>query len=109
MVGRKYLIKRSSSLPFLCDVSAGRKVKVADPKDPSKKIEVYPSFADRLKASQILAPMIVPTLRAMEMSGQQEHKLNDADGNPLTFKVNLVPGRRVDEEETENDESNCTA
>jgi hypothetical protein len=68
-LGREFIIKKSSALPFLCDVAAGRKVKIADPDNPKKKIEVYPAFADRLRAAQTLAPMIVPTLKSTELSG----------------------------------------
>ena len=58
------------ALPFLCDVSAGRKVSIADPNNPAKKITVYPTFDQRLRASGIIAPMIVPSLKAVELTGK---------------------------------------
>ena len=70
------------ALPFLCDVSAGRKVRIADPNNPIKKITVYPTLEQRLKASGIIAPMIVPTLRSTELVGQ--------DGVKPTFTVHFV-------------------
>ncbi len=69
-IGRDFIIKKSMALPFLCDVSAGRKVRIADPNNPSRKITVYPTFEQRLKASGIVAPMIVPTLKATELTGK---------------------------------------
>ncbi len=58
------------ALPFLCDVSAGRRVKIADPNNPGRTITVYPTFEQRLRASAIVAPMIVPTLKATEITGK---------------------------------------
>ena len=67
------------ALPFLCDVSAGRKVRIADPNNPARKVTVYPTFDQRLKASGIIAPMIVPTLKAIELGGK--------DGGPLALTL----------------------
>ena len=52
-LGREYIIKKSSALPFLCDVAAGRKVTVASTDDPRKKVSIYPTVAMRLKAVSI--------------------------------------------------------
>ena len=68
-IGRNFIIKKSMALPFLCDVSAGRKIKVPDPNNPRRMIKVYPTRGERLKAASIIAPMIVPTLKAVELSG----------------------------------------
>ena len=78
-IGREFIIKKSMALPFLCDVSAGRKVRIADPNNPAKKITVYPTLEQRLKASGIIAPMIVPALRAVELTGK--------DGAPVALTL----------------------
>ena len=78
-IGRNFIIKKSMALPFLCDVAAGRKVKIADPNNPSKKIKVFPDFAQRLKAASIVAPMIVPVLKAVELTGK--------DGAPVALTL----------------------
>ncbi len=78
-IGREFIIKKSMALPFLCDVSAGRKVRIADPNNPARKITVYPTFEQRLKASGIVAPMIVPALRAVELTGK--------DGAPVALTL----------------------
>ena len=78
-IGRDFIIKKSMALPFLCDVSAGRKVRIADPNNPARKITVYPTFEQRLKASGIVAPMIVPTLKATELTGK--------DGAPVALTL----------------------
>ncbi len=78
-IGRAFIIKKSMALPFLCDVSAGRKVRIADPNNPAKKITVYPTLEQRLKASGIIAPMIVPALRAVELTGK--------DGAPVALTL----------------------
>ncbi len=78
-IGRDFIIKKSMALPFLCVVSAGRRVRIADPSNPSRKITVYPTFEQRLKASGIVAPMIVPTLKATELTGK--------DGAPVALTL----------------------
>ncbi len=78
-IGRAFIIKKSMALPFLCDVSAGRRVKSADPNNLGRKITVYPTFEQRLKAAGFIAPMIVPTLKAVELSGP--------DGAPVALTL----------------------
>ena len=78
-IGRAFIIKKSMALPFLCDVSAGRRVKIADPSNPGRKVTVYPTFEQRLKAAGFIAPMIVPTLKAVELSGP--------DGAPVALTL----------------------
>ncbi len=78
-IGRDFIIKKSMALPFLCDVSAGRKVRIADPNNPARKITVYPTFDQRLRASGIIAPMIVPSLKAVELTGK--------DGAPVALTL----------------------
>ena len=78
-ISRTFIIKKSMALSFLCDVSAGRVFKIADPDNPRKKIKVYPTAEQRLKAASILAPMVVPTLKAVELSGP--------DGAPMALTL----------------------
>ena len=78
-IGRNFIVKKSMALPFLCDVSAGRRFKIADPNNPSKTIKVYPTTEQRLRASAIIAPMIVPTLKAIELGGP--------DGAPIALTL----------------------
>ena len=78
-IGRSVIIKKSMALPFLCDVTAGRRFKVADPNNPSKNIPVYPTTEQRLRAASIVAPMIVPQLKAIELTGQ--------DGAPVALTL----------------------
>jgi hypothetical protein len=87
-IGRNFIIKKSMALPFLCDVSAGRKIKVPDPNNPRRMIKVYPTRGERLKAASIIAPMIVPTLKAVELSGKllpdlKATELSGKDGAPV--------------------------
>ena len=78
-IGRKFIVKKSMALPFLCDVSAGRRFKIADPNNPGKNIKVYPTTEQRLRAAAIIAPMIVPTLKAVELTGK--------DGAPVALTL----------------------
>lgn len=87
-VGRDYIAKKSGSLVFLCDVSSGRKVWVANPDDPKKRIELYPSFADRIQAAKILAPMLVPVLKSTKF------EMKAGDGTNLNFEINFVKPNR---------------
>ena len=68
-IGRDFIIKKSMALPLLCDVSAGRKIKVPDPNNPRRMIKVYPTRGERIRAAGILAAMIVPNMKSIELSG----------------------------------------
>ena len=83
-LGRAFIVKKSSALPFLCDVSAGRKVRVGDPEAPGRKIEVYPDFGQRLKAASVLAPMLVPIMKSTELTGA------DGEALPLLTLVQRI-------------------
>ena len=78
-VGRAYVQKHSRDIATLCDVAAGRQIWVADPKDPTKRIKVYPSMDARLAAASKTVVLHVPAMKAIEIGG--------LDGNaPFVFQ-----------------------
>jgi hypothetical protein len=96
-VGRVYILDRGRPLSFLCDLAAGRQVSVADPKNPAKKIKVYPDLKERRAAAATLAPMITPMLKSTDF------QMTARDGANLNFEVVLVkPNKQHDDDRMEN-------
>ena len=82
-VGRDFISQNARDIKFLCDVSAGKLVSVADPDNPRKKLRIYPSLADRLLAARITAPMHVATLKSVELTA----------GEKAPFVFQFISGR----------------
>ncbi len=80
---REYIAKHSNDVAFLCQVAAGKRFYAADPKEPNKRIYLYPSIDQRIQASQILLRKHSPDLKGIE--------LDLPGGEDLIIKVNVHP------------------
>jgi hypothetical protein len=69
--GKEMIAVRGRPLDLLCAITAGRRVKVADPADPTKTIWIYPSMAERRAAASDLLRKVIPDVKAQEVSGPE--------------------------------------
>jgi len=68
------IVRRGRPLELLCDVAAGRKIRVGPQAGPGAKYE-YPGLGERIGAAKALLCKIIPDLKANEITGK--------DGDPL--------------------------
>ena len=76
---RAFIEKKGKPISFLCDVAAGRKVRVG--MEDGRAVYHRPTFNERMHAAEKLAAKILPDLRATELSGP--------DGAPIQT-ANLI-------------------
>jgi hypothetical protein len=87
---KQEILVRGRPLEVLCTVAAGRRMKAADPSDPSKTVWTYPTATERVAAARTLLGKILPDVKATELTGK--------DGDPLFPTPEVTPmeiGRRV--------------
>ncbi len=80
---REFIARHSGDIEFLCQIAAGKRFLAADPKEPTKRIYLFPSGEMRLQASQILARKHSPDLKGVE--------LDLPGGEDLIIQVNVHP------------------
>ena len=73
------VIKEGAPLDFLCKVAQGRKMLRADETGGKKRVPVYPTMDQSLRAAEILSRKVLPDLRATELTG--------ADGGPMAVTL----------------------
>lgn len=85
---RRFIDQRGRPLELLSAIARGNKVVAADPANPTEKIRIYPSLAERTTAARALLDRLLPSLKATEISG--------AGGGPVEYT-----GPRLEDEGAE--------
>ena len=62
----------SRCLEFLCDVAAGRRVKIGPQHDPDRWH--YPAFEERLQAATWIDNKILPDMKSQEITGDDGYE-----------------------------------
>ncbi len=79
LVTRDYVIREGAPLAFLCSVVRGRRfTRAADP-GGNKRIHVFPSLDQSLRAAEILSRKVLPDLKTTELTGK--------DGGPVALTL----------------------
>ncbi len=76
---RAYITKEGCPIRLLCQIASGKKIKAAGEPGALKRVGVYPTLIERLRAAETLARKIVPDMKAVEYSG--------AEGGNLIIKI----------------------
>lgn len=72
VVTRDYVIKQGAPLAFLCNVVRGKRFTAAAAAGDSKRVHVFPSLDQRLRAAEVLARKVLPDLKSQELIGNAE-------------------------------------
>ncbi len=75
MISRDYVIREGAPLAFLCSVVRGKRFTAAAEPGDGKRVHVFPSLDQRLRAAEILSRKVLPDLKATELTGK--------DGGPI--------------------------
>ena len=78
-VTRDYVIKEGAPLAFLCGVVKGRRFTRAAVPAGNKRVHVYPSLDQSLRAAEILSRKVLPDLKTTELTGK--------DGGPVALTL----------------------
>ena len=70
---RELIMDKGRPVEFLCDVLRGRRTRIGPQAGPGQPAYAYPSFAERMRAAEILIDKIVPDRK--ELSGNPENPL----------------------------------
>lgn len=71
LVTRDYVIKEGAPLAFLCSVVRGKRITAAAAPGDSKRVHVFPSLDQRLRAAEILSRKVLPDLKSQELTGKE--------------------------------------
>ena len=74
-VTRDFVIREGAPLAFLCSVVRGKRFTAADEPGGKKRIHVFPSLDQRIRAAEVLSRKVLPDLKATELTGK--------DGGPI--------------------------
>jgi len=78
-ITRDFIIKKGAPIDVLCKIAQGQLLSAAVEPGSRKREKVYPTLDQRKEAARILAPMVVPNLKAIEITG--------ADGGPVKLSL----------------------
>ena len=73
------MIKEGAPLAFLCSVVRGRRFTAAAGPGDKKRIHIFPTMDQRLRAAEILSRKVLPDLKATELTGK--------DGGPVALTL----------------------
>ncbi len=79
LVTRDYVIREGAPLAFLCGVVRGKRFTAAAEPGGKKRIHVFPSLDQRLRAAEILSRKVLPDLKSTELTGK--------DGGPVALTL----------------------
>ena len=79
MITRDFAIKQGQPLQFLCSVVRGKRFTAAAEPGGNKRIHVFPSMDQRLRAAEILSRKVLPDLKSQELTGK--------DGGPVALTL----------------------
>ena len=74
-ITRSYITKEGCPIRLLCQIASGKRIKAAGEPGALKRVGVYPTLAERLRAAETLARKIVPDMKAVEYSGPEGESL----------------------------------
>ena len=69
-VTRDYVIKEGAPLAFLCRVVRGKRFNVAAQVGDNKRVYIYPTLDQSLRAAEILSRKVLPDLKSTELTGK---------------------------------------
>lgn len=69
-VTRDYVIKEGAPLQFLCSVVRGKRFTAAAEPGGKKRIHVFPSMDQRIRAAEVLSRKCLPDLKSQELTGK---------------------------------------
>ncbi len=75
MITRDFVIKQGAPLQFLCSVVRGKRFTAAAEPGDGKRVHVFPSLDQRIRAAEVLSRKVLPDLKATELTGK--------DGGPI--------------------------
>ena len=78
-ITRDYVIKEGAPLAFLCGVVRGKRFTAAAEPGDKKRVHVFPSLDQRLRAAEILSRKVLPDLKSTELTGK--------DGGPVALTL----------------------
>ncbi len=78
-ITRDFIIKEGAPIAFLCNVVKGRRFTSAKEPGDAKRVHVFPTMDQRLRAAEILARKVTPDLKSQELTGK--------DGGPVTVTL----------------------
>lgn len=82
-------------LETLFAIARGNRMKAGDPADPTRKVFVYPTLADRKDAARTLLAKVVPDLKSQELSGNPDAPLFPANNADAGLPPSLAMARRI--------------
>ncbi len=69
-VTRDYVIREGAPLQFLCSVVRGKRFTAAAEPGGKKRIHVFPSMDQRIRAAEVLSRKCLPDLKSTELTGK---------------------------------------
>ncbi len=69
-VTRDYVIKEGAPLAFLCRVVRGKRFTAAAQLGDNKRVYIYPTLDQSLRAAEILSRKVLPDLKSTELTGK---------------------------------------
>ena len=69
-VTRDYVIREGAPLQFLCSVVRGKRFTAAAEPGGKKRIHVFPSMDQRIRAAEVLSRKCLPDLKSQELTGK---------------------------------------
>ena len=67
---RDYIIKEGAPIQFLCGVVRGRRFTAAAQLGDGKRVHVFPTMDQRLRAAEVLARKVTADLKSQELTGK---------------------------------------
>ena len=68
LVTRDYVIREGAPLAFLCSVVRGKRFTAAAEPGGNKRVHVFPTMDQRLRAAEILSRKVLPDLKSTELT-----------------------------------------
>jgi hypothetical protein len=69
-VTRDFVIKQGAPLAFLCSVVRGNRFTAAAESGGKKRVHVFPTMDQRIRAAEVLSRKCLPDLKATELTGK---------------------------------------